>query len=220
MNNHPLRFHITNDPIFAENGYTVFTRDEGPCWIVDPGLPPQAEKIVSFIQNHRLHPEAVLLTHAHGDHIAGINSVLAALGDLPVYLARPEWPMLRDPKENLSAGIGMPVTADANDLRDLEVGAEIILDDTRWIVGDVAGHSPAGRSLYCQEHAVVIVGDALFAGSVGRVDFHHSNGPKLMTNIHSTLMTLPDETRVLSGHGPETTIGAERTGNPFILHGL
>jgi hydroxyacylglutathione hydrolase len=64
------------------------------------------------------------------------------------------------------------------------------------------------------------VGDALFAGSVGRVDFPHSDGDRLLRNIREHLMTLPEEIRVLSGHGPETTIGRERTGNPYILHGL
>ena len=65
-----------------------------------------------------------------------------------------------------------------------------------------------------------VVGDPPFAGSIGRVAFPHSDGAKLMANIHEHLMSLPDETRVLSGHGPETTIGRERTTNPFILHGL
>jgi len=85
---------------------------------------------------------------------------------------------------------------------------------------DVSGHSPGGRALYCQSANVVIVGDALFAGSVGRVDFHHSDGNKLMQNIRQNLMTLPDQTRVLSGHGAETTIGSERATNPFVIHGL
>ena len=123
--------------------------------------------------------------------------------------------------EDLSASLGMPISAkSASDIRDLAVGSTLELETTKWVVGDVSGHSPGGRSLYCAEQSVVIVGDALFAGSVGRVDFPHSDGPTLMSNIEKTLLTLPDETRVLSGHGPETTIGAERTTNPYILQGL
>lgn len=220
MNEPGIQFYITNDPIFAENGYIVYRRDDGPCWIIDPGLPPQAERIIAFVREHSLKPEAVILTHAHGDHIAGVDDVLAGLGDLPVHLAEEEWPMLADPAKNLSSGIGMPVSVSAKDVRDLPVGQVLELDGSRWVIGDVAGHSPAGRSLYCAEEGVVIVGDALFAGSVGRVDFPHSDGPTLMANIRNTLMTLPDDTRVLSGHGPETTIGLERTTNPFVLHGL
>ena len=221
MSDDRVRFHVTNDPSFMENGYTVYLRDGGACWIVDPGLPPQADEILAFIRDHKLGPSAIVLTHAHADHIAGVDDVLAGTGEVPVYLAREEWPFLTDAAQNLSADLGMPISAkSASDIRDLTVGSTLELESTRWVVGDVSGHSPGGRSLYCAEQSVVIVGDALFAGSVGRVDFPHSHGPTLMSNIKNTLLTLPDETRVLSGHGPETTIGAERTTNPFILNGL
>ncbi len=220
MSDTTLHCHVTNDPMFMENGYTVYLRDGGDCWIIDPGPPPQAEQILAVIEQHDLNPRAVILTHAHADHIAGIDDVLAGTGDLPVWLGRGEWPMLTDPNENLSSNLGTPLVVEAKDVQDLVVGAELELESTRWSVGDVAGHSPDARSLYCAEHSIVFVGDALFAGSVGRVDFHHSDGTRLMTNIRNTLLTLPDDTRVMSGHGPETTIGAERTTNPFILHGL
>jgi len=221
MSGERIQFHVTNDPSFMENGYVVYMRDGGACWIVDPGLPPQADDILAFVGDHKLRPTAIVLTHAHADHIAGLDDVLAGTGDLPIYLAREEWPMLTDAVRNLSASLGMPVTSKtASDVRDLAVGMTMELESTRWLVGDVSGHSPGGRSLYCAEQSVVIVGDALFAGSVGRVDFPHSHGPTLMANIKKTLLTLPDETRVLAGHGPETTIGSERTTNPFILHGL
>lgn len=220
MSNEVVQFHVTNDTVFVENGYTVYVRDGGDCWIIDPGMAPQAELIIAFVKDHRLIPRAIVLTHAHADHIAGIDDLLAKFGQLPVYLARPEWPMLTDAHENLSSQVGPALRVAAEDVRDLAVGDVLELDSTRWVVGDVSGHSPGGRSLYCAEQGVVIVGDALFAGSVGRVDFHHSDGDSLIAHIRDTLMTLPDETRVLSGHGPETTIGRERTTNPFILHGL
>ena len=215
------QIYITNDPTYVENGYTVHLRDGGPCWIIDPGLPPQAQKIVEYVGVHRLEPVAVVLTHAHADHIAGIDEVRDALGALPVYLAREEWAALTDPMENLSgmmeaSGFVTKVT----DPLDLRPGDTLELDGTSWAVSDTSGHSPGGRTLYCEKLGIAIVGDALFLGSIGRVDFHHSNGEQLMRNIHEQLMTLPDETRVLSGHGPATTIGHERTTNPFILHGL
>ncbi len=220
MTDTALHCHITNDPTFAENGCTVYLRDGGDCWIIDPGPPPQAEEILEHIREHDLRPTAIILTHAHADHIAGIDDVIAGTGDLPVMLGRGEWPMLTDSRENLSSNLGTPLIVAATDVRDLPVGTELELESTRWVIGDVSGHSPDARSLYCAEHSIVFVGDALFAGSIGRVDFHHSDGAKLMTNIRGTLLTLPDDTRVISGHGPETTIGAERATNPFILHGL
>jgi len=214
------RFHVTNDPMFMENGYTVFRAEGGPCWIIDPGLPPQAEEIIAFVRKHRLRPQAVLLTHAHGDHIAGVDDVRTALGPLPLYLAKPEWPMLRDPRQNLSVNIGIALTVGDHDLHDLAEGLTLDLDGGSWQVLDTSGHSPGGRTLYCTEEAVALVGDALFEGSVGRVDFPHSDGRRLIDNVRAKLMTLPDETRILSGHGGETTIGRERRTNPYILHGL
>ena len=215
-----LQLHVTNDPTFMENGYIVYLRDGGHCWIIDPGLPPQADHMVVFIDEHRLQPDAVLLTHAHADHIAGIDGLLAGVGPLPVYLAKEEWPMLTDPNENLSAALGAPVTASVDDLRDLSVGLGLELESTGWVVGDISGHSPGGRSLYCARQSIVIVGDGLFSGSIGRVDFPHSDGQRFLANLHATLMSLPDDTRVLSGHGPETTIGRERATNPFLQQGL
>lgn len=216
----PLHVFVTNDPVYVENGMTVYRRTGGPCWIIDPGLPPQARRIIGHIQEHSLAPAAIVLTHAHADHIAGIDEVRAALGALPVYLAREEWAALTDPMENLSGQFGPGLRTEVTDPVDLPHGATLSLDDTEWHVIDTSGHSPGGRTLYCASLAVAIVGDALFAGSVGRVDFPHSDGARLMRNIHAHLMTLPDETRVLSGHGPETTIGRERRTNPFILHGI
>ena len=220
MTNLPIQIHVTNDPSYMENGYIVYYRDGGPCWIIDPGLPPQAAQIIEHVRGKSLEPIAIVLTHAHADHIAGIDEVRDELGKLPVYLAREEWAALSDPMENLSGLMESGFATNVTDPLDLPAGEAIELDNVRWEIRDVSGHSPGGRALYNEREGIVIVGDALFAGSVGRVDFPHSNGPQLMRNIHQQLMTLPDDTRVLSGHGPETSIGQERATNPFILHGL
>ncbi len=220
MTTSTLQIHTTNDPNYMENGFTVYFSDNGPCWIIDPGLPPQAGQIIDHVREHGLTPTAIVLTHAHGDHIGGVDDVREALGPLPVYLAREEWPALSDPKENLSGMMGPGFATNVREPLDLQPGDEIELAEATWSVLDVSGHSPGGRALYCARLAIVFVGDALFLGSVGRVDFHHSNGDQLMGNIHANLMTLPDSTRVLSGHGPETTIGHERATNPFVVHGL
>jgi glyoxylase-like metal-dependent hydrolase (beta-lactamase superfamily II) len=206
--------------MYMENGYTVSLRDGGECWIIDPGLPPQAKQIVRYVRDRRLRPSAIVLTHAHADHIAGIDEVREHLGALPVCLAKEEWAALCDPMENLSGLFGPGFATQVTDPKDLPHGGELSLDGATWAVRDVSGHSPGGRALYCAELGVVIVGDALFAGGVGRVDFPHSDGPRLIRNIRENLLTLPDATRVLSGHGPETTIGRERATNPFLLNGL
>jgi glyoxylase-like metal-dependent hydrolase (beta-lactamase superfamily II) len=89
-----------------------------------------------------------------------------------------------------------------------------------WRVVDVSGHSPAGLAYYCEAAAVVVTGDALFAGSIGRYDFPGSSGPKLVNNIRRHLLSLPDATVVYSGHGPATTVGEERESNPFLNEDL
>lgn len=215
-----LHIHITNDPAYMENGYTVYFRAGGPVWVIDPGLPPQGRQILRHIRESNLGPATIVLTHAHPDHIAGVDEVRNALGAIPVYLAREEWPMLSDPIQNLSALSGQPIVTQVRDPIDLPHGSSLDLDGSTWKVFDVSGHSPGGRALYCAEQGIAIVGDALFAGSVGRVDFPNSNGAKLIRNIRENLLTLPDETRILSGHGPETTIGRERRSNPFLIGGL
>lgn len=211
-----ININTFNDPVYAENGMVVWIREGGDCWIIDPGLPPQPSNIVAFVREHKLTPRAIVLTHAHADHIAGIDPVREKLGELPVYLAKEAWPALTDPMENLSAMAGPPLVTGVTDPLELEPGDELQLEGSTWTVREVSGHSPGGRALYCEAAGLVIVGDALFAGSVGRVDFPHSDGNQLLTNIRDNLLTLPDSTRVLSGHGPETTIGEERRSNPFL----
>lgn len=215
-----LEIFVTNDGMYLENGYTLYFREGGPCWIVDPGFAPQAEQIITHVREHSLQPVAVVLTHAHPDHIAGVDDVRDKLGAPPVYLAKEEWDGLTDPIANLSGLMGAALVTKVTDPIDLPAGGSLEFDGTTWKIFDTAGHSPGGRTLYCAELGIALVGDALFAGSVGRVDFPNSDGAALMRNIKEHLMTLPGETRVLSGHGPETTIEKERTTNPFVLHGI
>lgn len=131
MSDATLNFKVTNDPMFAENGYTVYLREGGPCWVIDPGLPPQAEDIVKFIRDHDLKPEAVIITHAHGDHIAGVDDVRSAFDTPPLYLAEPEWHMLGNPNENLSVNIGIELTVSDEKLHDLAPGLTLELDGTQ-----------------------------------------------------------------------------------------
>jgi len=98
----------------------------------------------------------------------------------------------------------------------LQVGQELTLGDTVWKVLDTSGHTPGGVSFYCPDLQVVIAGDALFARSIGRTDFPGSSHAQLITTIRENLLTLPDETQVITGHGPQTTIGLERAANPFL----
>jgi hydroxyacylglutathione hydrolase len=211
-----LQIHVELDPMFLENGYVLHVCDGGDCWMIDPGLPPHAERMCAFVQSRKLTVSAIVLTHAHADHVAGVDEVRNHLGAGPLYLAREEWANLADPARNHSADFGLSVSVRSDDLRDLTPGETLMLEESAWTILDTSGHSPGGRSLYCAALGVVIVGDALFAGAIGRYDFPDSDGTRLLQNIRDKLLTLPESTRVLSGHGPETTIGTEKQDNPFL----
>lgn len=204
------------DWFFAQNSRVVRVEGLRDCWIIDPGLPPATSDLLGHLSSNDLTPKAVVLTHAHADHIAGVPGVLEAFSRLPVYLAREEWSFLGDPEQNLSAWSGMGLRVEVANLLDLQEGQNLELGGSRWRVLDTSGHSPGGRTLYCAEHGLAIVGDSLFAGSIGRTDFPHSDHNRLITNIREKLLTLPGDTVVYPGHGPLTTIDVERDTNPFL----
>ncbi|MCH8912791.1 MAG: MBL fold metallo-hydrolase [Planctomycetes bacterium] len=204
------------DELFGQNSRLIISQGDRFCWVIDPGFAPATDGLLKHIIESELAPKAVILTHAHADHIAGLSQVLNAHEMVPVYLAKIEWSFLDDPSQNLSTMTGMELRVSPPELRDLAPDQVLELGGTQWQVLDTSGHSPGGRTLYCPAAQTAIVGDALFAGSIGRVDFPHSNGPRLLTNIREKLFTLPDSTRVCSGHGPDTTIEIERTTNPFF----
>lgn len=141
--------------------------------------------------------------------------MLAAHPGLEVMIHEAEAGWLGAPVLNLSAAMGVGVTAPAAN-RLLRGGETLTLGSTAWRVVHTPGHSPGGIALIHDESRTAIVGDALFAGSVGRTDFPGSDPDVLARSIRERLYTLPDDTRVVSGHGPETTIGREKSSNPFV----
>jgi len=204
------------EPQFGENAFVVWRRPAGPCWIIDPGLPPSGNLILEHIKKHDLKPVSLILTHGHLDHIAGVPFILGAFDSLPVHMAEAASVALTDPSENLSADQGLPIAIGEIPTIDLTPGSRLTLDETDWRILDTSGHAPGSRSLYCESAAAVIVGDALFQGSIGNTAFHHSDARLLIHNIRTQLLTLPEETQVHSGHGPTTTIGEEKRSNPFL----
>lgn len=204
---------------FATNCYVVVppeppeTGRARPCWIIDASFEPK--RLLKHIADAGLTPEALILTHAHVDHIAGVRDVLTAHPGLAVVIHEAEAGWLADPEANLSAMMGFGITAPPA-TRLLKDGDTLTLGSTAWRIAHTPGHSPGGIALYHTESRTAIVGDTLFAGSVGRTDFPGSDPALLERSIQERLYTLPDDTRVLSGHGPETTIGREKRSNPFV----
>ncbi|MHC5003768.1 MAG: MBL fold metallo-hydrolase [Planctomycetota bacterium] len=186
------------------------------CWIVDCGYQP--DRLLDHVASEGLEPVALLLTHCHSDHIAGIAEARRRLGPLPTYVHRAEAGFCSDPALNLSAFAGMPVTAPEPEHL-VEDGQTLELDGTVWRVVHTPGHSPGGVLYVHDESGQAIVGDTIFAGSIGRHDFPTSNVDDLRRSV-AKVMALPDDFRLFPGHGPHTTVGAERQSNPFVIHGF
>ena len=212
-----VKLRVFVDQVFGENAYVVYRLAPGSCWVIDPSFPPQVEQILGFIDEHDLTVAAIVLTHGHGDHIAGVDAVHDRWPEARVLIAREDAHMLGDASANMSAPFGAPFTVSAEPDGDLVPGHELLLDDAAWRVLDTSGHTPGGRSLYCPAAKLVITGDALFAGTIGRVDLPHSDGRRLIANLRENLLSLPDDTVVYPGHGDPTDIGTERRGNPFLV---
>ncbi len=202
---------------FETNSYIVYRQGAGRgsvCWIIDPSFGPGP--LIERVRELGLKPSAIVLTHAHADHIAGVDEVLRELGEVPVLVHEAERAWLGDAVKNLSLLGGMPVTA-RGPTGVVREGDELKLgDDVAWTVLHTPGHSPGGITLYHPRSAMAIVGDTLFAGSVGRFDFPGSDGPTLERSIREKLYRLPEETVIYPGHGPTSTIGKEKRSNPFV----
>jgi len=198
--------------------YVVAAPGGRRCVIVDAGFDPGA--MIEEIRRRELEPEALVLTHAHLDHIAGADAVLDAFGPIPVRIHPAERAWLDDPQLNLSAFVEMNVTVrTSGPVEALEDGAVLDLAGTTWTVRHTPGHSPGGVALVCRPDddgpPLALVGDTLFRDSIGRHDFPTSDEATLFASIRDRIMTLPDETIVLPGHGPSTTVGREREQNMF-----
>lgn len=198
---------------FATNCSIVSVPGHEGCWIIDASFEPR--RLIERVRERGLRPEALILTHAHIDHIAGIDDVRRAFAGIPLWQHRDEASWLSDAVLNLSEPFGEPYTTRAAE-RLLEGGETLTLGPSSWRVFHTPGHSPGGISLWCEAAKIAIVGDTLFNGSIGRYDFPTSDGRLLAKSIREVLYALPDDTRVHCGHGPSTQIGWEKRSNPFV----
>ena len=181
--------------------------ENGRAWIVDPGQ--EANRIIDLLAKKGLEPAAILLTHGHFDHISGIPGLLRKFPDLPVYVHEKDIPMIGHPLNQLPpeyASFAKPkAVRGLENLEGLE-GLEVI---------ETPGHTPGGVCYHFPKEKLLLSGDTLFAGSVGRTDLPGGDMATLMDSLRK-LIALPDDTLVIPGHGMHTRIALEKSGNPFL----
>ena len=212
---------------FAANCYVVAPGDGEECVIVDPGQ-DALDGIGEILIAHRLKPVAAVATHGHLDHIWSIAPLCGAR-DIPAYIHPDDRALLSDPARGFPLGASQQLFGDLtftepDDVRVLTDGMTLTLAGVEFVVDHAPGHTegsvtfrlPSGIAGVEDPAGTMLSGDLLFAGSIGRTDLPGGDYQTILDSLARVCLPLPDETIVLSGHGPATTIGAERQTNPFL----
>ena len=182
--------------------------------IVDPG--DEAHKVIQYLETNGLKPEAIFITHGHLDHIGALQEVQKKY-KLPIYTHEDEKEFFTDARYNFSHNSSNPIEFDElSAFKFLSDDGVIEILDHKINVFHVPGHSPGSLAFYFKDADIVLTGDALFKGSIGRTDFPNCSHEQLIKSIENKLFTLPDATVVYPGHGAATTIGDEKKMNPFF----
>lgn len=195
------------------NAYLLIDGSKGRSVLIDPGA--EGERLVAAVDASGTTLDAVWLTHAHFDHVAGLGAVLDRY-DVPVYL-HPEDRPLYDLAETLAARHGIAIRVPTVATVPLEHGSILNVGGLSARTLFTPGHAPGHCAFHLEREATLFSGDALFRGSIGRTDLPTMDGPTLLASIARELLTLPDATRVWPGHGPDTTIAEEIATNPFLI---
>jgi Zn-dependent hydrolases, including glyoxylases len=206
--------YFTFNPV-QENTYILYN-EQKECCIIDPGcyFPEEEQTLKSAIESEGLKPVLLLNTHCHLDHIFG-NRFVAATWGLELHIHELEKPVLAFGPQS-GRQWQLPFENYEGPLHFIQPGRNIQIGNDELQVFFTPGHSPGSISLYHEPGGFVIGGDVLFNGSIGRTDLPGGDYATLINSIQTQLFTLPDETKVYSGHGPVTTIGFEKMNNPFV----
>lgn len=193
---------------------------KGTCLIIDPSA--EAEKIIALIEEKKLRPLAILLTHGHFDHVLAARE-LKEKYEIEIYASEKEVELMEEPTLNLAEQfMGLDFSLKADKL--LKNGDTLEFNDFHLKVIETPGHTKGSISFYSEDledneefQKVIFSGDALFNGSIGRVDFPTGSEKAMRKTLHEIFKKLPNETMLFSGHGMTTTIGKEKVSNPYLL---
>ena len=199
---------------FGENVYLAVCETSGVCVAVDPGA--AASQLVREIESSGFELQAILLTHAHLDHIEGINAVRALAPDVPIWL-HPDDLVLYQGVVEQAAAFGLRVEAQPDPTHEIVPGEPYHFGHCSFEIRFTPGHAPGHVIFYAPDAGLALGGDVVFQGSIGRTDLPGGDLQTLMTSIREQVLTLPDDTVLFTGHGSATTVGHERVGNPFLV---
>lgn len=202
-------YGLTGGP-FQTNAYLVIDKATHKAALVDPGWDAD-EHWPPVIDEHGAKLESIILTHGHIDHVSGVAAILRAYPGLPVYIHRDDEMMLSFSKAGEMFGLPFE-TSEATDY--FEEGKTFSVGETTFDVFHTPGHSPGHIVLLCGNH--LIAGDVIFQGSIGRTDLPGGSYEILADSILTKVMTLDDDVVIYPGHGPVTSVGRERSSNPFV----
>ena len=198
---------------FEQNCSLVICEQSKKAAIVDPG--GDVARILSIVAQQGVDVDKVILTHGHLDHVGGTQEIAKAL-NVPVIGPEKEDLFWLEQLESQSQMFGFPLTESFQPSKWLQEGEIVEVGEIQLQVLHIPGHTPGHIALFDAQSRQVIVGDILFNGGIGRFDFPRGNQAQLLSGIKEKLLTLPAETVVYPGHGPTTTIGVEKSSNPFL----
>lgn len=195
---------------------TVVGDESGECVVVDPGCGTvnEKERLYGYMDREGLKPVKILLTHAHFDHVLGLTDCARKYG-IPVYM-HPEERKTLENNGMFARNFGFEMPATEAEFTDIADGDLITFGNTVFEVLHTPGHTPGGVCYLDRTDRLLLSGDTLFAGSIGRTDLPYGDYDVLMGSIFTRLMSLDGDIDVIPGHGPKTTIADERTKNPFL----
>lgn len=202
---------------FGENTYVVVDEETSSCAIIDPGCFRETEKqeLLKFLRNNNLVPDKILFTHCHVDHTFGAHFLLETFPQIITFAHQEEQHFINtavEQAESFGVTIDQPpaIASYVFDGKIIEIG------NLQFKVICTPGHSLGCVCYYCESENILFSGDTLFASCVGRTDLYGGSMVSLINSIQQKLLVLPDNTTVLTGHGPNTTIGEEKHNNPYI----
>jgi len=179
--------------------------------IVDPGA--DSDIILSELKSEGLTPDKIIITHGHYDHIGALEDLVKETG-VPVFIHKNDEPLLRDSTKNFSAFLGKEISYKGH-LNFVEQGSRLYVGAFPLEIVEIPGHTQGSIGL--KADGFLVAGDTLFAGGVGRTDLPGASETQLIKSIKEKILSLPDETVVYPGHGPETTVREEKNDNPFLI---